>query len=264
MLRTLRAALARSFVALVVSLVVSLVAVPGWCFEAAHASDRDGDGPRAVIPVTSFDFGDVYRGEVIYYPFIIRNAGKSDLLIKDFIPTCGCETVEWDRVIPPGKEGQAAVEINTSTQSGNIVKLATIKTNDPDLPSMALTLNANVLTGSSGGPVEGVKLKQGKHLGPVFIEPDTRWGYKTPADGKGRFEFNVSVEKGALNLTKAEADSQAISCKIEAVEPGKQFKIIVEPAPGSVQKGSENTIRVSTDSAQLAWFTLHLRVFPQK
>jgi len=40
--------------------------------------------PKAVTPFTSFNFGDVYAGEVISQIFIIRNEGDADLQIKDF------------------------------------------------------------------------------------------------------------------------------------------------------------------------------------
>ena len=262
MKRPLRASSAHWLTVIVVYVVVMLCPFAGRSV-LASVSVAD-DGPRAVIPITSFDFGDVYRGEIISYVFVIRNAGKSDLMVTEVLPTCGCEAVEWDRTVPPGKEGQVAVEVNTSTQSGVIAKIAIIKTSDPDLQSLTLTLNANVLTGSSGGPVEGVKLRQGKHVGPIFVGPDTRWGYRVPDSGKGTFEFTVSVEKGKVSLTKAETPSQNLKCRIEEVEAGKSYKVVVEPVSEGAMKPSDNLIKVSTDSAQIPWFNLHLRLIPSK
>lgn len=40
--------------------------------------------PRAVLPFTSFDFGDVPRGELISHIFVIRNEGNANLDIKEF------------------------------------------------------------------------------------------------------------------------------------------------------------------------------------
>lgn len=47
-------------------------------------SDQSPAVPRAIAPLTSYDFGDVYKGEVISHTFIIRNEGRADLLIKEF------------------------------------------------------------------------------------------------------------------------------------------------------------------------------------
>ncbi|MFP5264293.1 MAG: hypothetical protein ACLGJB_20610 [Blastocatellia bacterium] len=40
--------------------------------------------PKMVVPFNSFNFGDVYKGEVISHIFVIRNEGTADLQIKDF------------------------------------------------------------------------------------------------------------------------------------------------------------------------------------
>ncbi|HJZ67856.1 MAG TPA: hypothetical protein VKF81_07035 [Blastocatellia bacterium] len=39
--------------------------------------------PKAVTPFTSFNFGDVYTGEVISQIFVIKNEGDSELRITD-------------------------------------------------------------------------------------------------------------------------------------------------------------------------------------
>jgi hypothetical protein len=53
---------------------------------AAHTSPsrRSPPAPRIVTPFTSFEFGDVYTGEIISHIFIIRNEGDADLKILDF------------------------------------------------------------------------------------------------------------------------------------------------------------------------------------
>jgi hypothetical protein len=229
--------------------------------ETAERHQLSDGVPRAVIPFTSFDFGDVYRGEVISQIFVVKNAGNADLVITDLIPTCSCEVTSSDRLIPPGKEGRAVIEVNTSTQSGPISRAVTLKTNDPNLPGVNLTLVANVLTGSNGGPVENVRLREGKHLGPLFVSPQTRWGFHAAIGKSVRFEFLVSVEKGSVNLEKAVTESRQIACHIETVQPGKQFKVVVESIPVDKASRLDNTISVFTDSPQLPWFPLQLILF---
>ena len=60
------------------------------CLQPAHAQQAAGalatapSAPKIVAPFTSFNFGDVYKGEIISHIFVIRNEGSADLQIKDF------------------------------------------------------------------------------------------------------------------------------------------------------------------------------------
>src|SRR5262249_50762389 len=135
----------------------------------AAASHRYGESyprqaaPRTVVPYTSFNFGDVVRGEGISQVFVIRNVGDADLVIKEFKGDCGCTATRAISVIPPGKEGTVEAEVQTVSQSGAIIKLATLRTNEPEKPTVIFTLTANVISGSS--------IRPGKRIGPLFITP---------------------------------------------------------------------------------------------
>jgi hypothetical protein len=43
--------------------------------------------PKIVVSQTTYDFGDVFRGEGISYVFVIKNEGKADLVIEEFTPS---------------------------------------------------------------------------------------------------------------------------------------------------------------------------------
>jgi hypothetical protein len=53
---------------------------------SAHAAKVSSlpPAPKAVTPFTSFNFGDIYTGEVISQIFVIRNEGDAELRILDF------------------------------------------------------------------------------------------------------------------------------------------------------------------------------------
>jgi hypothetical protein len=57
---------------------------PGYAQQAPGALGAVSPAPKMVVPFTSFNFGDVYKGEVISHIFVIRNEGSADLQIKDF------------------------------------------------------------------------------------------------------------------------------------------------------------------------------------
>jgi hypothetical protein len=214
--------------------------------------------PKAITPSTSFDFGDIYRGETISYVFIIRNEGSADLVVKDFSAGCGCSVAESDRVIPPGKEGRAILEVDTSSQAGAITKIATLRTNDPARSNIIFSLVANVLTSPDGGPVKGVTLRAGKHIGPLFVAPHDRWIARVASGQKARTEFMVSVEKGPVRLMRVESATPRFVSRIETVEEGKLYRLVVETTESAERGSHTGRLWVITDSAALPSFRINI------
>jgi hypothetical protein len=227
---------------------------------AAPVDGSQATAPKIVVQSTSFEFGDVYRGEIISHEFVIRNEGRADLVIKEFTAGCGCSVTEADRVIPPGKEGRAVLEVDTRSQAGAITKVATLRTNDPAQPALALSIVANVLTGPGGGPVEGVSLRPGKHIGPLFIGPQDRWIARVSPGQKASTVFEISVEKGPLKLLGVEGGSSKFVSRLETVKEGKLYRLVVEAAPEAGAGSHTDRLWVSTDSAALPSFRINLFV----
>jgi hypothetical protein len=214
--------------------------------------------PKAVVPFTSFKFGDVYRGEVISQIFVIRNEGDADLQIKDFQSGCGCEVTRSDKVIPPGKEGTAMLEVQTVSQSGEISKTATLHTNDPERPAIVFTLVANVLNGAS--------IRQGKYIGPIFLSPEANSALYSMPGKKATAEFSVTAENAPVKVLRIEGGAKHFAPRVEVVEPGRSYKIVVESLPIDVGGLYTDQLRIITDSASLPAFTidLTLRVYSRQ
>jgi hypothetical protein len=210
-----------------------------------------------VTPFTSFNFGDVYNGEVISQVFVLRNAGDAELRITDFVSGCGCEVVRGDKVIPPGKQGTAIVEVQTISQSGPIHKVATLYTNDPERPTIVLSLIANVL--------RGAPLRRGKYIGPIFLSPDSSAGLYAAADKKVTTEFSITSDK-PVRVIRVESATRHFTCRIEEIEPGRNYKLVVESIPTDTGGLYTDQLRVITDSEALPAFTIDLavRVFPRQ
>jgi hypothetical protein len=239
-----------------------LISVAGmhtaYAQQGAGAQLTARPAPKAVAPYTSFNFGNVYKGEVISHIFVIRNEGSVDLQIKDFVVGCGCSVANADKVIPPGKEGKAELEVNTATQAGEIYKPATLHTNDPDRPNIVLVLIANVLTSGDGGPVKGVALRAGKYIGPIFLGPDVRGGFNLPVGEKGKTEFTITAEQGPVKILRVEGGGKHFVSRVETLEEGKSYKLIVELLPFDAAGSFGEQLRVITDSALLPSFPVGL------
>jgi hypothetical protein len=52
--------------------------------------------------------------------------------------------VDFPRVLPPGKAGKIKVKLNTGHSPGEHVKTVTIRSNDPEQPSVVVELVVNV------------------------------------------------------------------------------------------------------------------------
>ncbi|MEK6299308.1 MAG: DUF1573 domain-containing protein [Acidobacteriota bacterium] len=230
---------------------------------SASAAAQQADGARttqpaarAYVPIDSYDFGDIYKGELISQIFVIRNEGDAELRIEGLSTGCGCSVIDSDKAIPPGKEGKAQLQVNTSSQNGQISKIATLRTNDPERPNIVLTLSANILTSGDGGPVKGVVLRPGKHIGPIFLGPDATAAF-TATEGKAaRTEFTVTVERGNLKVLRLE--TQHFVSRIETVEEGKIFKLIFESRLTDPPGSHSEQVRVVTNSDALPYFFVNV------
>lgn len=99
--------------------------------------------PKLAIGSFEHSFGTVKPGTPLNFTFKVKNQGNADLEIASVSPSCGCTTSDFDKVIAPGKTGGITLAIEkTEKYNGEIVKTATVKTNDPDHPSFTLTLKA--------------------------------------------------------------------------------------------------------------------------
>ncbi|HXG95331.1 MAG TPA: DUF1573 domain-containing protein [Blastocatellia bacterium] len=236
-----------------------LIAAAGAA-NAQESSTEASGAPRAVVPLTSYHFGDINRGEIISQIFTIKNTGDAELKIKEIVAGCGCETVGSDKTIAPGQEGNVRIEINTMNQMGGIVRPVTVRTNDPNQPDIVFTLTANVLTGLGGGSVQSIPVRAGKHIGPVFVGPSDFLGLTSLAGQKGKTEFTVAAERGPVKLVRVEGGDAHIAARVETVEEGKSYKIVVESVPTDAPGIYEEHLRVITDSAALQSFPVTVRL----
>ena len=244
---------ARTSRVLALCVVVSL-AIPATGFSLAGSGHliRTTNGarsaPRSIVPFTTFNFGDIYTGEIISQLFVIRNEGDADLLIGSFKGDCGCTISRSDRIIPPGKEGMAEIEVQTVSQSGLISKSAIMHTNDPARPSITFTLVANVLKGSP--------LRQGKYIGPLFLNPDSRLSMYAGAGKKAMTQFSVTADGAAVKVLSVEAGTKQFVPRVEVLQPGKSYKILVESLPIEAGGLYSDKLRVITDNPTLPSFNV--------
>lgn len=99
------------------------------------------------IGTTSFDFGDIYRGQKVTHFFTIKNSGKDTLLIKNVSASCGCTAaMASTSVVPPQSTSKLNVTFNSEGYGGRAHKTVTVTSNDPVNPTQQVDITANILS----------------------------------------------------------------------------------------------------------------------
>jgi len=77
-----------------------------------------------------YDFGTLTEGEIFDGVFKVTNTGKTDLIITEVKPSCGCTTPDWTKdAIKPGESGEIKFSFNSNGRVGVQNKSITIKSN---------------------------------------------------------------------------------------------------------------------------------------
>jgi hypothetical protein len=99
-----------------------------------------------IIGGTTFDFGDLYRGQKATHFFTIKNAGDDTLVIRNVSASCGCTAAMASRsVVPPQSTSKLNVTFNSEGYGGRVRKTVTVHSNDPVSPTQQASIAANVL-----------------------------------------------------------------------------------------------------------------------
>jgi len=77
--------------------------------------------------------------------FSFVNAGNDSLKLINVKPSCGCTTSDWTKTaIMPGKKGYVNATYDPMNRPGKFNKTITVNTNDPDQPTIILTIQGEV------------------------------------------------------------------------------------------------------------------------
>jgi hypothetical protein len=136
----------------------------------------EGLPPVIELQELEHDFGDIHQGVKLSHDFTVKNAGNSDLIIREINPSCGCTAaVLEDPVIPPGKQTAIRVTFDTTGFAGNKSKTVRIYSNDPARSSEVLRIKANIVPEIVTEPsrLEVFNVKKGELVEVSFIVKST-------------------------------------------------------------------------------------------
>lgn len=97
--------------------------------EAGHMK-KIASYPILELAETNFSFGNIKEGDKVEHVYKFKNVGKSDLLIIDAKPTCGCTVPEFTKTpVKPGETGQIKIVFNSAGKKGKQQKYINLVTN---------------------------------------------------------------------------------------------------------------------------------------
>jgi len=174
-----------------------------------------GPAPKLVIASTEFNAGDVKMGDVVKHTYTFRNEGKANLEIKNVALSCGCETIDFDKVVPPGQEGKLTLQVKTAGYAGGaLTKGATVTTNDPVRPSFDLVLHLTVLTSTPSGQVTG----------PFVVSPAKAIGTSVAVGTAADLAITVySTATPPVKLTKLVSEGSDFTFNLEPAAEGNRY-----------------------------------------
>ncbi len=109
---------------------------------------KAGSGPNLEVDHVEIDLGVVPNHEHSYHPFKLRNTGNLTLNIYQVTASCECTKgiIPGDGLqIPPGEEATMDILIEPRRIPGfEATRYLTITSNDPDTPSLQLTVTSHV------------------------------------------------------------------------------------------------------------------------
>jgi hypothetical protein len=176
---------------------------------------------------TTFDFGDIYRGQKATHLFTIKNAGNDTLLIKNVSASCGCTAaMASENVVPPKSTSRLNVTFSSEGYGGRVHKTVTVESNDPLNPVQRVNITANVQPVLEPSPtylfiprskVDSVTLSS-ILVTNVTQKPVTILGVETSLDG-----LEVEVPQKALKPS----DKTDLRVSYKPSKPGPAYGQIV-------------------------------------
>jgi hypothetical protein len=151
-----------------------------------------GEGtPKLQFDQTVYDFGKTSQVERVTGTFTFKNVGDGVLKINKPTTSCGCTVagVKPD-VLEPGEKGELTFILNLGTAKATLQKSITVTSNDPQTPSIQLTIKAeytplyevtptmvriDLRKGETTNTTVAIKRTDGKKINITKMDPTKPW-----------------------------------------------------------------------------------------
>jgi hypothetical protein len=237
------------FIPIMVGVLLGLVCLPGSgqvpsptlppqgaaAAAGAPATPETGAGPQIRFAATIHNFGRVVSGAVLRHDFVFTNTGRAVLEITGVHPSCGCTPAgEWTRRVEPGQTGVIPIQLYTAGFQGQVVKHITVSCNDPQQPTVALLLRAEIWN-----PIELSPRYATLHANPERLD-------------QARSVIHiVNREEAPLRLEAPQSSSPHLKAELVEREPGREFDLVIAATDNAPPGDVQGVITMDTSSTNL-------------
>lgn len=169
--------------------------------------------PKISIAEAEYDWGTVLQGQIVTHAYTVRNDGGMPLRIEQVRASCGCTTVDYDKIIAPGKTGQVTLRVDTKRFSKQTKKSAQVYSNATSEP----------LRLAIGGKIDS----------PLAFEPSLPRIQKIRGEDAPALEIKIRrTSQNPLTLTGVEVPptkKDLVDLALETVEEGDLWVLKVTP-----------------------------------
>lgn len=198
--------------------------------------------PKALVTEPIKDVGFVGKGEMATNEFVIRNEGNAPLELREVRASCGCTVADFDKVIAAGTSGKVRVTVDTETFNGPIAKGVTVYTNDPDMPTIELTIRANV------GQI--IKVKPG-YARYITVQRETKEGTIV--------QTLWTSDKSPFEVVKVESPYPYLNVRFWEAKPEERLKDVADQQQWKVEMHLSNDAPVGPLTNPVTVHTNHPR-----
>ncbi len=112
----------------------------------AMTADQLQNAPVITIENKTFDFGKIKSNQKVEHAFIVKNDGKSNLLIRKVKASCGCTAINPKKsVLVPGESTEITAIFDPTGKSGRQNKSVTVISNDPKSSNVMLRITGDIV-----------------------------------------------------------------------------------------------------------------------
>lgn len=202
---------------------------------AAPAAVPSGGKPKIVCDEPSFNFGERDADTDVEHTFVLRNAGDANLEITDVKPGCGCTTAQLEtRTLAPGQEVKLAAKLSLKGRQGLQTKPIMIMSNDPETPTLQLTLT-------------------GTAIPAIEVEPAMVNFMNVMDDNPREQTIRLTAKKQGLTFKVLEVNAQDLdnyTYDLKEATPGKEYAIELK-SKGALPEGSKHgRLIIRTDNKE--------------
>lgn len=187
--------------------------------------------PKVSLDTTTHDFGRVSRGTVVTKRFVIRNVGAAPLQIQSMQFSTPGMSARVASTIEPGSSAELEILWDTRQYTRDAEGHALLMLNDPDRPTLVLTLTGFVVS-------------------PIDVEP-------VPAFYLSQFEGESSTQTVTIRnnrdrpvrVTGTERQGESFKLAVATIEPGRLYGVTATASPDVAPGEYRESAFVFTDDS---------------